>query len=86
MIQKFGAVLHDLNRGGLVLQSGISKPGALGDAHRQSGNVRLRDITDVDTAAHEFGHRLQDALGIRAGHGAVYRRTRRPRASQRRAK
>jgi hypothetical protein len=31
-----------------------------------SGNVRLKYITDVDAAAHEFGHRLQDALGVRA--------------------
>jgi hypothetical protein len=37
----------------------------LGQSHRLSGNIPLRSITDIDTAAHELGHLLQEALGGR---------------------
>jgi hypothetical protein len=65
IIQEFSQALRDLGKGGLTVQGGVFQPGALGQSHRKSGNVRLRYITDVDAAAHEFGHRLQDALGVR---------------------
>ena len=65
IIQDFAQAQQTLGKGGLALQGGIWQLGALGQAHRQSGNVRLKYITDVDAAAHEFGHRLRDALGVR---------------------
>lgn len=68
IIQEFSQALRDLGKGGLTLQGGIWQPGALGQSHRQSGNVRLRYITEIDAAAHDSGHHLQDALGVRNAH------------------
>jgi hypothetical protein len=65
IIQDLAKALRDLGKGGLALQGSLWRGGALGQTHRQSGNVRLRYITDIDAAAHEFGHRLQDAMGVR---------------------
>jgi hypothetical protein len=65
VIQDFAQAMRDLLKGGIAFKSGIFQPGALGQSHRQSGNVWFRSTTDVDTAAHEFGHRLRDALGVR---------------------
>ena len=65
LIQEMSEVMRRANAGGLTLQGGLRGPAGLhGQRHPLTGNIRMRRITDIDTAAHEFGHGLQHALKI----------------------
>ena len=65
LIQEATEALAKLNAGALTLQGGFRGPESLhGQRDPQSGNIRLRQITDVDTFAHEMGHAIQNPLHI----------------------
>lgn len=65
MIRDLGDALRRMGVGQLTLAGGIRKlKGFLGQYSHFTGNTRMKQITDVETFAHETGHRIMRALGI----------------------